>query len=124
DGGVGIGNFLFAVFDLDGLEAARFERLAAGVDSEGGADVAAFGRIDAPQVADAFAVFRILAHGLVDLAIVDGGGADQVIAGAAAAEDPLGLLGVAVELPEEFGIPLAVAGGIEAVQPAVAAGEE
>ena len=56
------------------------------VERQLGAHVAALRRIDAPQVADAFAVLGILADGDVDQAVVDHRRADDVVARGPVAE--------------------------------------
>ena len=71
------------------------------------------------KAADAGRVLGVLADADVDLVVVDDRRADEVVAGAGAAELVDGVLGVAVELPDQL------AGlGAEAVEPAVAAGED
>src|SRR5207244_12841760 len=89
-----------------------------------GADVAALRRIDAPEMADAFAVFGVFADGDVDQAFVDHRRADEVVARGRGAERVEGGLRIAVELPEELGVAFAVPLGIEAVEPAVATAED
>ena len=78
-----------------------------------------FGRVDAPEVGDAGGVLRVLPDADVDLVVVDDRRADEVVAVAGAAEFVDRVLRVAVELPDQF------AGlRVEAVEPAVAAGED
>ncbi len=123
---VRVGDGDFAVLGMNGLQTAMGERVLAIIDlhRQLAADVAALGRIDAPQVAVAFAVLGILAHGDVNQPFVDHRRADDVVPRAAAADAVLGVLGIAVELPQQFG--LAVLGGFsaETVEPAVAAAEQ
>ena len=82
DGRVRIRPGDFAVLFDDGLHPLRGDRLlrVCRVEGQLGADVAALGRIDAPEMADAFAVLGIFADGDVDQAIVDHRRADDVIA--------------------------------------------
>ena len=75
-------------------------------------------------MADAFAVLGIFADGDVHQAVVDDRRADDVVARGLAAQAVERRLRVAVELPEQLGVAFAVALGREAVQPAVAAGED
>ena len=94
------------------------------VDGQLRADVAALGRIDAPQDADAFAVLGILAGAEVDLVVVDDRRADDVVPRAAAAEFQNRVLGVGVELPQQLRLAVLALVGLEAVEPAVAAAED
>src|SRR3954468_10635188 len=77
------------------------------------------GQVDAPEVADAGLVLGILADADVDAVLVDDRGGDEVVARAAAGQLVLGVLGVAVELPDQL-----AAAGVERIDPAVAAGED
>ena len=75
-------------------------------------------------MADAFAVLGIFADGDVHLAVVNHRRADDVVARGGRAERVERRLRIAVELPEQLRVAFAVAGGIEAVEPAVAAAED
>ena len=70
-----------ALLRLDGLQPLVRDRLLriGRVERQLGAHVAALGRVDAPQVADAFAVLRIFADGDVHQAVVDHRRADDVV---------------------------------------------
>ena len=81
--------------------------------------------IDAPQVADAFAVLGVFADGDVDQAVVDHRRGDDVVAGAAAAErSHFDVLGIASNFQSSLALPLPSPCGVEAVEPAVAAAED
>src|SRR4029079_11178504 len=106
---------------LDGHGGDRaVEIVAAAVPDDAGAgDVALLGGVDGPEVTHALAVLGVLAHAHVDLVLPDHRGGDDLVGGAAAAQDVLGARWVGVELPDQ------VAGlGLERVDPSVAAGED
>src|SRR5262249_24097994 len=89
------------------------------VGDDFGRDVAGLARrVDAPEVADAVEVLRVLAGADVDAAFVKARRADKVAAGAAAAQFVLRVLRVSVELPD-----LLAGRRFETVEPAVAARE-
>src|SRR6056297_1820596 len=88
------------------------------------ADVTAFGRIDAPQVPFPFAVLGVLADSDVNQAVVDRRCRNQIVASPFPTEYPLRFFRVAVELPEQLGFAIFSAIRLEAVQPAIATGEE
>ena len=75
-------------------------------------------------VTDAFAVFRVLSDGTVNQAIVNDRCGDDVIPCSTAAQNPLRLFRVGVELPPQLGVSFAITFRIETVQPAVSAGEQ
>src|SRR5262249_17478838 len=88
-----------------------------GIDDQLGRNVAALGHVDAPEMADTELVLGVLAGADVDAVLVDDRRGDEVAARAFAQQLVLGVLGIAVELPQEL------AGGIEGVDPAIAAGK-
>ena len=81
-------------------------------------DVARPRAVDRPQMADAFAMFGVLANGNKDFVIVDDRRGDDIVA-VAAALLPFGFLKVTVELPDQLA-------GLrrKAAEPAIAAGED
>src|SRR5262245_31064773 len=80
-----------------GLNGARL-----GVFDQFGGDVAGLGRLDAPQVANAFVMLRILAGTNDDLVADDHRCGDGVALGATAAQLVLGVLWIGVKLPDEL----------------------
>ena len=108
-----------AVVDGHGGDGAVEVVAAAVPDHALAGDVAVLGGVDGPEVADALAVLRVLAHADVDLVLPDHGVRDDLVGGAAAAQHVLRARRVGVELPEEL-----ARLGLEAVEPAVAAGED
>ena len=95
-----VGRIEQTVGDGDGGDGAVVVLAAEVPDCAGRGDVALAAGVDGPEVALALAVLGVLADGDKDLAIVEAGRRDQVIAVAASAEFPNGIFGVAVELPD------------------------
>src|SRR5690606_22376156 len=87
------------------------------------ADVAALGGVDATQVRFACTVLGVLAHAQVHQPVVNHRGGNDLVAGAAAAQDVFRFLGVGVELPEQLRLAVLALVGAEAVQVTVATGE-
>ncbi len=89
------------------------------------AHIAMPARIDAPQMADAFAMLRILAHAHIHEALIEDRRADDVVPVGAAAKRVFRFLGIAVEFPKMLRV-AAIARGIahEGVNPAIAAAED
>ena len=117
--------FKITIFGHQSLQAFVRDRFLGRfrVVDQGGAHIAAFGRIDAPQVSTPFAVLWVFAHSHVDQAIVDHRRGDDVIARRRTAQHVGRIFGIAIELPEQLRL-ATFAGGIKAVEPAVPAAEQ
>ena len=81
-------------------------------------DVPALRGVNNPQVADPFTVLGVLPDGDEHLVVVDHRGGDDIVA-VAATLFPLGILGVAVELPNQL-----PRFGLERIEPPVPSGKD
>ena len=83
-----------------------------------------FGQANAILVGDAllthaFTVLGVFAHANVHEAVIEDGSTNEVVPLAASADRVLGILGVAVALPQQFRLAIAVSSGIKTVEPAI-----
>src|SRR5947208_1852895 len=97
-------------------------------DFAGGGDVAGFGRVNAGEIADAFAVFRVLADGDINPVLVkDGRSIDFARAFSGGIFEFLAVGRIAIVFPDGFqkaAVAFLYRLGIEGVAPAVAAAEK
>ena len=82
---------MLAIVCVDSLKSSRIERFAVLVECQVRTDIVFLVWIDAPQMADTFAVLGVLTDGEVNEPVVYDRCGDQIVASASATKDPLGI---------------------------------